>query len=157
MTVYSRTLADRLSRATSVRGTEVGAFDPRRRSDTRDLLRATATDELKTLIQALAIDEDSLLEGISLMTPGDVQLNFLAGHALVASIVLIGPEFLRWAGLPCRCAASQCGCRRSMARDTRLWRLWWCRPEPAPDVGRVHSSANGRSGRRCAPPANLQC
>lgn len=100
MALYNHNLAKQLLRATSVRATEVGAFNPRHRDGTRELLRVSEADDLKALVATLAIDDSSLDEQIALMTPGEIQLNFLDGHSLVASIALILPGYLRWDGLP---------------------------------------------------------
>jgi len=100
MAKHNERLVELLSPATSLRGTAVGGFEPRHRGQTRDLLQVSRHDELKHLIELLSFDEDSLGEHVSLMTPGDIQLNFLAGHKPLASIVLILPQFLRWDALP---------------------------------------------------------
>jgi hypothetical protein len=79
-----------------MRATVVGSFSSRSRSDTQSLFIVTDAESLKSVVPFLSVEDDSLNEGIRLMTPGDLQLNFLEGHALLVSVVFIYPNFLRW-------------------------------------------------------------
>jgi hypothetical protein len=97
-------MADELSgviqRATSVRIAEVVVPDPG--DGARRRTHAVVSDPiaLHGLLQCLAIDARSFDEQISLMTPGDLNLHFMDGHDLVATVTLILPSFIRWARWP---------------------------------------------------------
>jgi hypothetical protein len=93
---YNEALASRLSTATSVRATVVGGFDPSSRHDSRALFAVSDQAAVRRIAADLSIDEESLAEQRAVMTPGDLQLNFLDGHVLLASPIYIYPSFLRW-------------------------------------------------------------
>jgi hypothetical protein len=94
---YNASLAKLIATATSMRASLVGDFDARRRRDSKALFIVTDKEMLSRIGSFLIVDERSL-EGNpgSWMTPGELQLNFLQGHRLIVSVVLIFREFLRW-------------------------------------------------------------
>jgi hypothetical protein len=96
---YNRTFRERIVLATSMRATRVGSFHATRRDEAEKLILEEDHASLEHLASCLSIDEASLSEQMSLMTPGDIQLNFLRGHAHLLSVVFIFPTFLRWPGV----------------------------------------------------------
>ena len=48
----------------------------------------------------LAVDESTFALQMALMTPGDLDLNFLSGHKLLATVTYIYPNIVRWRGWP---------------------------------------------------------
>ena len=85
-----------LREATSVRVTRVGQFDPKHRKKSKPLFIESDPEALESLRGCFAIFEESLLRQAALMTPGDLDLNFLAGHDLITKVTYIFPDFLRW-------------------------------------------------------------
>ena len=79
-----------------MRATLVGDFDPARRSESKTLFIIHDRVKLAELGTHLRVDEGMLEQQISLMTQGDLQLNFLSGHALLTSVSYIFADFLRW-------------------------------------------------------------
>src|SRR4051812_31660295 len=91
-------LATAITTATSVRVTRVGELDPRHRGRTRPLVVTSDVAALDRLRRCLVVDEGSFAEELALMTPGVLDLNFLAGHALLATVSYIHPGIVRWRG-----------------------------------------------------------
>lgn len=69
--------------------TRVGEFDPRHRRREKPIIIESDAGALEELRHCLAIDERSLEEQAAFMTPGLVDLNFLAGRQLLATVVLL--------------------------------------------------------------------
>jgi hypothetical protein len=92
----SSNLALAIAGATAVRVTRVADFDPRERASHRPIVVVSDLPSLERLRGCLAIDRASLEEKHSWMTPGDVDLNFLAGHELLATVTYLSPTYVRW-------------------------------------------------------------
>lgn len=86
--------------ATSVRVTRVGEFDPRHRSRAKPLFVTRDPAPLARLRHYLEIDDDSFARRLFLMTPGVLDMNFLAGHELRATVSYIHSGLIRWRGWP---------------------------------------------------------
>ena len=91
-------LSSSIANATSVRITQVGAFNPRHRRSSEPIAVVSDIPSLDRLHSCLGVDVESLNQQWQLMTPGDVDLNVLVGHELVATVTFIYPDFLRWRG-----------------------------------------------------------
>ncbi len=79
-----------------MRVTRVGEFDPRRR--TKPLFVVSDSAALEHLRRYLAVDDQSFSEEVALMTPGVLDLNFVIGHELLATVSYLYPDFIRWRG-----------------------------------------------------------
>jgi hypothetical protein len=97
---FNAALSARTIDASAVVATRVNEFDPRRRAPDKPLFTVSKPDSLDALRLCLSVDEKSLTDEIALMTPGDLQLNFLRRHDLLTSVIFIRPGFLRWADSP---------------------------------------------------------
>lgn len=85
-----------IERASSVRITRIGGFDPRNRGRGETLAMETDPDAMQLLRNALAIDESSLAQEMRWMTPGNVEIHFLDGHMCLASVTYLAPSCVRW-------------------------------------------------------------
>ncbi len=94
----SAALTTAITNATSVRVTHVGELDPRHRGRTKPLFVATDSAALEHLRRCIEVDDRSFAEGSVLMTPGVLDLNFVVGRELLATVSYIHPDFIRWRG-----------------------------------------------------------
>src|SRR5262245_46296734 len=92
-------LASVIVQASSVRPTRVGELDPRHRGLTTLLIESEPV-ALMRLVEALAIDPESMVHQIALMIPGVLDLHFFRGHELIATVTYLAPAIIRWAGWP---------------------------------------------------------
>lgn len=86
-------------RANSVRVTRVAQFDPRHRNSTPPIAVVSDESGLESLRSSLAVDAESLSRQTALMTPGDVDLNFMRDRDLVVTVTFIYPNLIR---CPCQ-------------------------------------------------------
>lgn len=96
----SNALISTIAAATSVRMTRVGEFDPRHRSRTKLLVFTSDLAAMSRLERCLEVDDEFFTAKVALMTPGILDMNFMSGHELLATVRYIYPNLIRWRGWP---------------------------------------------------------